>query len=173
MLAYNDNISNHYRHTGGETPRHELLPSRVYTGTGNPVHCMASLLVQVHDSVVQERPSTESSSRSSPEVDGYICEVWCGQERSEITVLDGVDLDKIKSIPFEYCDQDFPSLKEQSVSHMETCRTFSSTIDKDDVVARSIWIALFPGSQVFRWDAQEKRVVTSVDCAQYKPKFDG
>ena len=134
---------------------------------------MASLPVKIPEPAAQAAPSTGGSARSSPELDGYVCEVWCGQERSEITVLDGVELGKIASMSVEDCAQDFPSLKEQSVSHMETCRTFSSTIRKDHAVARSIWVALFPGSQVFRWDAQEKKVVTSVDCAQYKPKFEG
>lgn len=75
-------------------------------------------------------------------------------------------------MPAEDSDSDVTILKEQSVSHLVTCRTFKSTIKPEDPVAKSVWVALFPGTRVFRWDAQEKRTVRSVDCSMFKPKFD-
>jgi hypothetical protein len=119
-------------------------------------------------------PTSEDATRVSPEpTDDYICEVWCGQEKGEITVLDGEELQKISTMPAEDSDSDMTILKEQSVSHLVTCRTFKSTIKNEDPLATSVWVALYPGTRVFRWDAQEKRTVRSVDCSSYKPKFEG
>ena len=44
---------------------------------------------------------------------------------------------------------------------------------ENDPVGSSVWVALFPGTRVFRWDAREKKIVRSVDCSQYRPKFEG
>ncbi|XP_048577768.1 leucine-rich repeat serine/threonine-protein kinase 1 isoform X2 [Nematostella vectensis] len=167
LLAYNDNICNHYYYKDDSmTPTQELLPSRGYPGNGNPIHCIASL------PIMYPRIKESTNEPSSSLADEYICEVWCGQEKGEITVLDGDELQKITTMPAEDNDSDVTLLREQSVSHLETARTFRSGFSSDDPIARSVWVTLYPGTRVFRWDAQEKRVVRSVDCSLYKPRFE-
>lgn len=174
VLAYDDNICNHYYFGDSPThsPKQELLPSRGYPGNGNPIHCIASVPVMYPR--ITDPSSSEDTTRVSPEpTEDYICEVWCGQERGEITVLDGEELQKITTMPAEDSDSEVTILKEQSVSHLVTCRTFKSTINSEDPLAKSVWVALYPGTRVFRWDAQEKSTVKSVDCSLFKPKFEG
>ena len=179
VLAYNDNISNHYHYSyqSAQTPVLELLPNRVYTGNGIPIHCMAALLLKKPQGN-EPQPETgadsseDSDERNSP-CDEFVCEVWCGQERGRITILDGEELHKICTKSAEDSEPDSSSQREHSVSHLETCQTTGSTISGDDPVGRSVWVALFPGTRVFRWDALEKKIVRSVDCSQHPPRFEG
>ena len=73
VLAYNDNISNHYHYSdpGGQSPTHELLPNRVYTGTGNRIHCMAALPLKKpkQGNEAPERPEAGDSSE--------VCNLFC------------------------------------------------------------------------------------------------
>ena len=142
----------------------ELAP-----GNGNPVHCMAALPVKHPPRSAAQEPN-EGDELELRE-DELVCEVWCGQEIGQITVLNGDELSQLFTMPAE--DSDAQSMRDQSVSHLETCRTFGADIQPDEPVARSVWVALFPGTRVFRWDAASKSVVGSVDCAQYTPKNDG
>ena len=178
ILSYNDNISNHYQYSDPalQNPVHELCPDRVYTGNGNPIHCMAALPVKRH-SDQQAPPRREQSSentedRRSPR-DECVCEVWCGQEKGEITILEGEEMLKICTKAADDSELDSGSSSEHTVSHLETCRTTGCSINGDDPVGRSVWVTLYPGTRVFRWDAQEKKIVRSVDCSQYTPKFEG
>ena len=179
VLAYDDNISNHYHHSesAGQTPVHELLPNRVYTGNGIPIHCMAALLLKKPQGneappVAAGDSSEDSDDRNSP-CDEYVCEIWCGQERGRITILDGEELQRICTKSAEDSEPDASSQREHSVSHLETCQTTGTSISGDDPVVMSVWVALFPATRVFRWDAQEKRIVRSVDCSQHPPRFEG
>lgn len=179
VLAYDDNISNHYHHSyqSEQTPVLELLPRRVHTGDGIPIHCMAALLLKKRKGN-EPPPNTEADSsedsddRNSPR-DEYVCEVWCGKEKGRITILDGEEMQKICTKSAEDSEPDSSSQREHSVSHLETCQTTSSTISGDDPVGRSVWVALFPGTRVYRWDALDKKIVRSVDCSQYPPRFEG
>lgn len=179
VLAYNDNISNHYHYSdsAGQSPVHELLPKRVYTGNGIPIHCMTALLLKKPQG--DETPpeaagdsSEDSDDRNSP-CDEYVCEVWCGQEKGRITILDGEELQQICTKSAEDSEPDASPQREHSVSHLETCQTTGTSISGDDHVSRSVWVALFPATRVFRWDAQEKKIVRSVDCSQHPPRFEG
>lgn len=181
VLAYNDNISNHYHYSDptGQAPVHELLPNRVYTGNGNPIHCMATLsLKKPRRSESPDRREAEDSSEDSDDhashYDEYVCEVWCGQEKGKMTILDGQELQKISTLSAEDAEPDTRLQREYSVSHLETCQaTGVTTGGDDDPVGRSTWVALYPGTRVFRWDAREKKIERSVDCSQYRPKFEG
>ena len=179
VLAYNDNISNHYHYSdsAGQTPVHELQPNRVYTGNGIPIHCMTALLLKKPQGneappVVAGDSPEDSDDRNSP-CDEYVCEVWCGQEKGRITILDGEELQKICTKSAEDSEPDASLQREHSVSHLETCQTSGTSISGDDPVGRSVWVALFPATRVFRWDAQEKKIVRSVDCSQHPPRFEG
>lgn len=181
VLAYNDNISNHYQYSDptGQAPVHELLPNRVYTGNGNRIHSMASLpLKKPQGSEPPGQKKVEDSSEDSDERDSpcdeYFCEVWCGQEKGKITILDGEELQKICTISAEDSEPDSVSQRDHSVSHLETGQNSGISVGgENDPVGRSVWVALYPGTRVFRWDACEKRIVRSVDCSQYRPKFEG
>lgn len=181
VLAYDDNISNHYHyhytHKSEQTPVLELLPNRVYTGDGIPIHCIAALILRKPQD--NEPPpnagadsSEDSDERNSP-CDEYVCEVWCGKERGTLTILDGEDMEKICTKSAEDSEPDSSSQREHSVSHLETCQAAGSTISGDSPSRRSVWVALFPGTRVYRWDALEKKIVRSVDCSQYPPRFEG
>jgi len=180
VLAYNDNISNHYHYSdpAGKSTVHELIPNRVYTGNGNRIHCMAALALKKPQASKARSPeagdsSEDSDDRSSPR-DEYLCEVWCGQERGKITILDGEELQVICSKSAEDSEPDSLTQREHGVSHLETCQTTGvSVAGESDPVSSSVWVALFPGTRVFRWDAREKKIVRSVDCSQYRPKFEG
>lgn len=179
VLAYNDNISNHYHYSDSavQTPVHELLPNRVYTGNGIPIHCMTALLLKKPQGnkgppVAAGDSSEDSDDRNSP-CDEFVCEVWCGQERGRITILDGEELQRICTESAEDSEPDASSQREHSVSHLETCQTTGTSISGDDPVGRSVWVALFPCTRVFRWDALEKKIVRSVDCSQHPPRFEG
>lgn len=180
VLAYDDNISNHYHYSdpAGKSTVHELIPYRVYTGNGNRIHCMAALALKKPQASKARSPeagdsSEDSDDRSSPR-DEYLCEVWCGQERGKITILDGEELRVICSKSAEDSEPDSLSQREHGVSHLETCQsTGVSVAGGSDPVSSSVWVALFPGTRVFRWDAREKKIVRSVDCSQYRPKFEG
>ena len=181
VLAYFDNISNHYHYNYSEVPTGvlELLPNRVYTGNGNRIHCMAALLLKKpKGNQAPTRPevgdsSEDSDDRNSP-WDEYVCEVWCGQEKGKITILDGEEVQKICTKSAEDTEPDSMSQREHSVSHLETCQVTGASVGgENDLVSKSVWVALYPGTRVFRWDAQEKKIVRSVDCSQYRPKFEG
>lgn len=182
VLAYNDNISNHYHYSDAavETPVHELLPNRVYRGNGNRIHSMAALLQKKPLRNQAPAPSEvgdsseDSDDRNSP-CDEYVCEVWCGQEKGKILILDGEGLQKICTKSAEDSEPaDSAPQREHSVSHLETCKvTGASVVGENDSVKRSVWVALYPGTRVFRWDALEKKIVRSVDCSQCRPKFEG
>lgn len=184
VLAYNDNISNHYHYseatTPGQPPIHELLPNREYTGNGNIIHSIAALPLKKSRAETPEGAgnagdsSAEDSDAPSSPRDEYICEVWCGQEKGKITVLDGEELKQIFAISVEDSEPDPVAKRDHSVSHLETCQvTGISMAGENDPLWRSVWVALYPGTRVFRWDAWEKKIVRSVDCSQYKPKFEG
>jgi len=184
VLAYNDNISNHYHYsettTPGQPPIHELLPNREYTGNGNIIHSIAALPLKKSRAETPEGAgnaadsSAEDSDAPSSPRDEYICEVWCGQEKGKITVLDGEELKQIFAISVEDSEPDSVAKRDHSVSHLETCQvTGISIAGENDPLWRSVWVALYPGTRVFRWDAWEKKIVRSVDCSQYKPKFEG
>lgn len=183
VLAYNDNISNHYHYSDAavETPVHELLPNRVYHGNGNRIHSMAALLQKKPLRNQAPAPSEmgdsseDSDDRNSP-CDEYLCEVWCGQEKGKILILDGEGLQKICTKSAEDSEPaDSAPQREHSVSHLETCKVTGASVvvGENDSVKRSVWVALYPGTRVFRWDALEKKIVRSVDCSQCRPKFEG
>ncbi|XP_068698664.1 leucine-rich repeat serine/threonine-protein kinase 1-like [Montipora capricornis] len=180
VLAYNDNISNHYHYTdnpAGHPPVHELLPNLVYHGNGNPIHSIAALPLKksrggTTPGMTEDSSPDDSDDCNSPRAE-YICEVWCGHEKGKMTVLNG-QLQKTCTMSVEDSEPDSVTKRDHSVSHLETCQvTGVSTGGENDLVWTSVWVALYPGTRVFRWDAWEKKIVCSVDCSQYRPKFEG
>ena len=182
VLAYNDNISNHYQYSDPavQTPVHELAPCRKYSGNGNHIHSMAALLLK--KPLAKQAPAPSKGGDSSEDSDDWnsprddcVCEVWCGQQRGKILILDGEELQEICTKAAEDSEPaDSAPQREYSVSLVETCQVTGASVGgENDSVNRSVWVALYPGTRVFRWDAQDKKMVRSVDCSQYRPKFEG
>eukprot|EP00794_Sanderia_malayensis_P000449 gene449-1090_t len=107
-------------------------------------------------------------------------ELWCGLQRGLITILDLEDpeLQKVHLMSAKEGDINNPAIKQLSVSFMETRRVFRSNyhppcpadgVSSSENEAASVWIVLYPGTCVSRWNVDKRKIVANFDVSQVKP----
>ena len=137
------------------------------------------------EEAVPEKASDNSDSESPPSLK---YELWCGQEKGIITVLDVKDLQRVKVLPVKGTEIANPSLKTLSVRYMETMRTYQTDTDTsanetedydlsrsengDCAPSASIWIVVYPGTCVYRWNVDQRKVESSFDATLFAPSND-
>lgn len=169
VMAYSDNVNSHsqFKESCDLTSPKDLSPLRIYPGIRS-VHCMAAVGIP-KDTCVNEEGREPDGTRNPP-----LCyEIWCGEQRGRIAVLNAETLQEKKFLAAEDCDLDNPCLENLTVTRLETCQTYAGSIPSWDPLTTSVWVAVYPGTSVFRFDARMKRVVNSVDCSQNRPGHEG
>ena len=160
IMAYSDNVYTHnkFRESCDLTSPKDLSPLRTYVGN-SCAHCLAVVGVPKEEKV-----------EGSPQI---TYEVWCGKGKGRIAVLNAETLQEKQYLAAEDCDLDNPILDNLTVTTLQTCQTYGGNIDEDDPMATSVWLAVYPGTCVYRYDACTKRVVNSIDCLQNRPSGEG
>ena len=168
IMAYSDNVYTHnkFRESCDLTSPKDLSPLRTYIGS-SIVHCLAVVGLPWEDKL--ERDEWEQGE-GSPHL---TYEVWCGKGKGRIAVLNAETLKEKKHLAAEDCDLDNPILDNLTVTTLQTCQTYGGNIDEVDPLATSVWLAVYPGTCVYRYDAFTKRVVNSIDCLQNRPSGEG
>ena len=161
IMAYSDNVYSHskFRESCDLTSPKDLSPLRTYVG--NELFCLAVV------GVPKDNPGEEGGS---PQL---TYEVWCGRGKGIIAVLNAATLEEKQLLPAEDCDLDNPVLENLTVFTLQTCQTYGGNIDEADSLATSVWLAVYPGTCIYRYDACAKRVVNSIDCLQNRPSGEG
>lgn len=152
IMAYSDNVYSKFRESCDIPSPKDLTPLRVYVGD-NFAHSLAII------GVPKDNHGTEG-----PVAIEY--EVWLGRVKGRILILDAETLKEKQEIAAEDCELDNPILANLAVTSLQTCQTFSGNIDEFDPLATSVWIAVYPGTCVYRYDARAKCLLNSVDCLQ-------
>ncbi|XP_028415469.1 leucine-rich repeat serine/threonine-protein kinase 1-like isoform X2 [Dendronephthya gigantea] len=161
IMAFSDNVTSHnkFRESCDLTSPKDLSPLRTYVGS-SIVHCLAVVGIP-------------KGSQNEDGTAQLTYEVWCGRGKGRITVLNAETLQEKQQLAAEDCDLDNPILNNLTVTTLQTCQTYGGSINEVDALATSVWLAVYPGTCVFRYDAREKRVVNSVDCLQNRPSGEG
>ena len=161
ILAYSDNVNSHsqFRESCELTSPKDLSPLRTYCGSRD-----------VHSLAVVGVPKDDGDQTGPPQL---TYEVWCGETKGRVTVLNAATLEEKQHLPAEDCDLDNPVLENLTVITLQTCQTYEGSIDELHPLATSVWLAVYPGTCVYRYDACGKKVVNSVDCLQNRPSGEG
>lgn len=165
VMAYSDNVYTHsrFKESCDLTSPKELTPLRIYPGMRS-IHCMAAVAIP------KETCGDERSNGGGAQ---SCYEVWCGEQKGRIAVLNADTLQEKTFLAAEDCDLDNPCLDNLTVTKLETCQTYAESISGLDPLASSVWVAVYPGTSVYRYDARVKRVVNSIDCSQNRPSHEG
>ena len=109
-------------------------------------------------------------------------ELWCGEEKGRITVLDLKTLKKMRTLPVSGNDITNPALSLLCVSFMEISRTYeqfnnnnnnrNSNNYGDMTLTNYIWIVVFPGSVVSRWNVSTRSIEKSFNASKHAPNHD-
>ena len=163
IMAYSDNVYSHnkFRESCDLTSPKDLSPLRTYVASTH-VHCACLAVVGI--------PKDSQGGEGSPQL---TYEVWCGKGKGRITVLNAETLEEKQHLAAEDCDLDNPILDNLTVTTLQTCQTYGGSIDEVDPLATSVWLAVYPGTSVYRYDACKKRVVNSIDCSQNRSSGEG
>ena len=77
------------------------------------------------------------------------------------------------------CEQNNPTLKNLSVKCIETRRCYrtsnsSASPSNSPRISPpySVWVAIYPGTFVYRWNVDERKLEAKVDTLQYSPDHD-
>lgn len=67
------------------------------------------------------------------------------------------------------CDSDDPAVRNLSVKCVETRRTFETGAangvpKQDGNEATSVWVAVYPGTSVYRWNVDQRKMEAKVDA---------
>lgn len=175
--------------TQGQVIR-ELFPSKEYTGN-TKIHCFAAVASHATRRYSQEVMTYKDAGGAiavatretdEEEEDSYVpsqstevtYELWCGQEKGCITILDLNSLKKMKMLPVKGSDLTNPALKDLNVNFMETVRTFESfsqdkRTDFIESMSHYIWIVVYPGTQVLRWNIDKRVIEDAFDASKHSP----
>ena len=102
-------------------------------------------------------------------------ELWCGQEKGRITILEMNTLKRMKTLPVKGNDLRNPALNDLSVNFMETVRSFELfNSDKQNASSKvwNVWIVVYPGTQVSRWNVDTRQIEDTFDASQHSPWHD-
>ena len=163
IMAYSDNVYCHskFRESCDLTSPKDLSPLRTYFG-GSDIHSLAVVGIP--------KDNEGETGEGAPQL---TYEVWCGKGKGRIAVLNAATLEEKQHLPAEDCDLDNPVLANLAVFTLQTCQTYGGSIDEVHPLATSVWLAVYPGTCVYRYDACNKKVVNSVDCLQNRPSSEG
>lgn len=143
-----------------------------------PKKCEPEINPEVKPYSEKQKPSSDSSESKQPSI-----EIWCGQDKGQITILNANTL----SVEQTFCvfkenpPNDFNEAL--NVQFIETSRSFESVVtsnlNKDksttppvSFVHGHVWIVVYPGTQVSRWNVVERSVECCLDVKQHSPWHD-
>ena len=153
-------------------------------------HCMtgvafhASFSEKCEPEVNLDDETVSNSEENNPisESGELTVEVWCGQDKGRILILDV----KTLSVKHTLCVFQVEPPKEYnesfSVQFIETSRSFESVVTSNSNNNKSptpvpfdhpfMWVVVYPGTQVSRWNVKERSVECSLDITQHPPWHD-
>ena len=110
-------------------------------------------------------------------------ELWCGEEKGRITILDLKTLKKMKTLPVSGDDITNPALSLLCVSFMEISRTYeqfnnnnnnnkTANNNGDATLTNYVWIVVFPGSVISRWNVSTRSIEKSFNASKHAPSHD-
>ena len=104
-------------------------------------------------------------------------ELWCGQGKGTILILDMSTLRKMSTLPVRGSDLTDPTLRGLKVTFMETSRKFDwisneCCTDETTIKSQYIWLVVYPGTEVARWSVDERCVENTFDASQHSPHHD-
>lgn len=110
-------------------------------------------------------------------------ELWCGQGKGTILILDMNTLKKVSTLAVNGSFISDPSIRALKVTFMETSRTYdavlNSTVAPDHSERETIsndtqyiWLVVYPGTEVARWNVDERCVINKYDTSLYLPQRD-
>ena len=125
------------------------------------------------DDSEEKQPSSESKQ---PTV-----EIWCGQDKGQITILNAktLNVEQIFCVLKDHPPKEFNEAL--NVQFIETARSFESVTTSNNnnkspppvsLGHDFVWVVVYPGTQVSRWNVRERCVECSLDVKQHPPWHD-
>lgn len=204
ITKYNETItqkevSDFFYNSDRNTKIRKLVHRTQFTGD-NKIHCMAGVashvqrtfsheIVKFADSaggiaVTTRDSETNEPAGSPPVVSTEITyELWCGQDKGRITILDINSLRVMKTLPLMGNDLNDPTLKDLKVQFLEVSRTFDTVVSQSSSqsnhsgpdtteLSRYLWVVAYPGTKVARWNVDKRAVEEVFDTSLHSPWHD-
>ena len=111
-------------------------------------------------------------------------ELWCGQEKGVISVLEAKSMRKMRTLPVLEGDLSNPALRDLNVTFLETARSYDVTDtlcdpskrdmsrDSREMTSSYVWTVVYPGTTVSRWNVDTRLVEEVFDAQQHPPLND-
>ena len=104
-------------------------------------------------------------------------EIWCGQDKGRILILDANTLRVIHTLNVFAVDPLKDSNEAFNVQFIETTRSFQSVVNNKPSDSPSqtdpfVWLVVYPGTKVSRWNVRKRCLDCSLDVTQHPPWHD-
>ena len=190
VLSFSDNLNSYHciqscGDTSASTSPHpvtriiELLPFK-QSSFKIPIHSVAIVRSKAAnyssktDFTLTEESNGDgipNSSNSETSNSSEVFELWCGQEKGHISILEAKTLTLIQLLPIKADDPLSSALNDLTVTFLETPRSYDLyTQNKkvnDSAVSSNVWMVAFPGTQVERWNVDTRTIEGVFDASQH------
>ena len=146
-------------------------------------HCMTGVALHEVKSEPEIEVNAESNSEekkpSPSETEQPTVEIWCGQDKGQITILNARTLN-VEETFFVFKDEPPKEFNEAlNIQFIETSRSFESVVTSNNtnrspspVGQQFVWIVVYPGTQISRWNVVDRSIECSLDIKQHPPWHD-
>ncbi|XP_066912686.1 leucine-rich repeat serine/threonine-protein kinase 1-like isoform X2 [Clytia hemisphaerica] len=129
-------------------------------------------------------PRQGKSRSPSPEAREPTLELWCGQDKGRISILEMKTLREMRTLPVTGENQNNDFNEVYNVILIETSRTYDSAINNNQggslktpssaqpMESAHVWVVAYPGTKISRWNVDKRVLEESMDVSQHSPWHD-
>ena len=176
VLVYSDDVRSPSRINVPESPESILHPiTKIVQLTPldsfsaySPIHCICifeSNPAKKEKTAIPKDPDI-SLDESCLTPNKY--ELWCGQEKGILQIRDALSFKELEtySVNTGKASSDFEPTN-QTVTFLETNRFFISDNQNKKSLSSNVWMVVFPGTKVKRWNVNLRMVEGVFDTCRY------
>ncbi|XP_065648792.1 leucine-rich repeat serine/threonine-protein kinase 1 isoform X2 [Hydra vulgaris] len=144
------------------TKLRELIPSKQFSFD----YSIYSIAIVHSNYSLNQSCASEGVTLPTNSCSTEVYELWFGQEKGQITILNAKTMARIQIISVKKNELERTVQQDLTVTFLETSRSYDSfTEAKKD--SCHIWIVTYPGTQVEKWNVDTRQVEEVFDASQH------